>query len=39
MVREEGGPPVGVQAINGVIDQCERPWSNDSNDCKLEIVD
>jgi hypothetical protein len=28
----------GMQAINGVIDRCERAWSNESSDCKLEIV-
>ncbi|HEY6456764.1 MAG TPA: hypothetical protein VIY90_15930 [Steroidobacteraceae bacterium] len=29
----------GMQAINGVIDKCARAWSQNSNDCKLEIVD
>jgi hypothetical protein len=28
----------GMQAINGVVDRCERPWSRESNDCKLELV-
>lgn len=29
----------GPQAINGVIIRCERPWSYDSGDCKIAIVD
>jgi hypothetical protein len=29
----------GTQAINGVIAQCERPWSRESSDCKIAIVD
>lgn len=29
----------GTQAINGVVAKCERPWSRESSDCKIEIVD
>jgi hypothetical protein len=29
----------GTQAINGVVAQCERPWSHESSDCKIAIVD
>jgi hypothetical protein len=29
----------GTQAINGVVAKCERPWSHESSDCKIEIVD
>jgi hypothetical protein len=29
----------GAQAINGVVAKCERPWSRESSDCKIEIVD
>jgi hypothetical protein len=29
----------GTQAINGVIAKCDRPWSRESSDCKLEIAD
>jgi len=29
----------GTQALNGVVARCERPWSHDSNDCRVEIVD
>ncbi len=28
----------GMQAINGVVDRCERPWTHESNDCRIEIV-
>jgi hypothetical protein len=28
----------GMQAINGVVDRCERPWTRESNDCKLELL-
>jgi hypothetical protein len=29
----------GTQAINGVIARCERPWSRESSDCQVAIVD
>ncbi len=29
----------GTQAINGVVAKCERPWSRESSDCKVAIVD
>jgi hypothetical protein len=29
----------GAQAINGVVAKCERPWSHESSDCKVAIVD
>jgi hypothetical protein len=29
----------GTQAINGVVTKCERPWSHESSDCKISIVD
>jgi hypothetical protein len=29
----------GTQAINGVVAKCERPWTNESSDCKVAIVD
>lgn len=29
----------GTQAINGVVAACERPWSQDSSDCKVAIID
>ena len=29
----------GTQAINGVVSKCERPWSYQSSDCKIAIVD
>jgi hypothetical protein len=29
----------GVQAINGVVAACERPWKGESSDCKVETVD
>jgi len=29
----------GTQAINGVVSKCERPWSRESSDCKIAIVD
>lgn len=29
----------GTQAINGVVANCERPWSHASSDCKIAIVD
>jgi hypothetical protein len=29
----------GGQAINGVVARCERPWGNESGDCKVAIVD
>lgn len=29
----------GTQAINGVVAKCERPWSHESNDCRVEIVE
>jgi hypothetical protein len=29
----------GTQAINGVVAKCERPWSHESSDCKIAIVD
>jgi hypothetical protein len=29
----------GTQAINGVIAKCERPWSRESSDCRIAIVD
>jgi hypothetical protein len=29
----------GTQAINGVVARCERPWSHESSDCKVAIVD
>jgi hypothetical protein len=29
----------GTQAINGVVANCERPWSHESSDCKVAIVD
>ena len=29
----------GTQAINGVVARCERPWSRESSDCKIAIVD
>jgi hypothetical protein len=29
----------GTQAINGVVAKCERPWSHESRDCKIAIVD
>jgi hypothetical protein len=28
----------GTQAINGVVVRCERPWNQESNDCKVEVV-
>jgi hypothetical protein len=29
----------GTQAINGVVARCERPWSHESSDCRVAIVD
>jgi hypothetical protein len=29
----------GTQAINGVVAKCERPWSHESSDCKIAIVE
>ena len=29
----------GTQAINGVVAKCDRPWSRESSDCKVAIVD
>jgi hypothetical protein len=29
----------GMQAINGVVARCERPWTNESNDCRLKIIE
>jgi hypothetical protein len=29
----------GTQAVNGVIAQCDRPWTHESSDCKIAIVD
>lgn len=29
----------GTQAINGVVAQCERPWTHESSDCKLAVID
>jgi hypothetical protein len=29
----------GLQAINGVVARCERPWISPSSDCKVETVD
>lgn len=29
----------GTQSINGVVARCERPWSHESSDCKIAIVD
>jgi hypothetical protein len=29
----------GTQAINGVVAKCARPWSPQSSDCKVAIVD
>jgi hypothetical protein len=29
----------GMQAINGVVARCERPWTRVSNDCELDLVD
>ncbi len=29
----------GTQAINGVVAKCEQPWSHESSDCKVAIVD
>jgi hypothetical protein len=29
----------GTQAINGVILRCERPWTHQSNDCRLAVVE
>jgi hypothetical protein len=29
----------GTQAINGVVAECERPWSHESSDCKVATVD
>jgi hypothetical protein len=29
----------GTQAINGVVAVCDRPWSRESSDCKIAIVD
>jgi hypothetical protein len=29
----------GAQAINGVVANCEHPWSHESSDCKVAIVD
>lgn len=29
----------GTQAINGVVAKCEGPWSHESSDCKIAIVD
>jgi hypothetical protein len=29
----------GTQAINGVVAKCDRPWSRESSDCKIAIVD
>ena len=29
----------GTQPINGVVAKCERPWSLESSDCKVVIVD
>ncbi len=29
----------GTQAINGVVAHCERPWTRDSSDCKLAVVE
>jgi hypothetical protein len=29
----------GSQAINGVVTKCERPWSRESSDCRIAIVD
>jgi hypothetical protein len=33
------GTHFGTQAINGVVAKCERPWSRESSDCKVAIVD
>jgi hypothetical protein len=29
----------GTQAINGVVTHCERPWTHESSDCRVSIVD
>jgi hypothetical protein len=29
----------GTQAINGVVAKCERPWSHESSDCRIAIID
>lgn len=29
----------GTQAINGVVARCERPWTHESSDCRISIVD
>jgi hypothetical protein len=29
----------GTQAINGVVANCDRPWSHESSDCRVAVVD